>query len=359
MKYIIKDPKYHFLSAFDTETGACIRTGVLDSRGRDTGKDPFMASFPHLIDVGVMGHCIHGKTGLCSKAGIGCYQNGQTAFQPNMSAEAFRTIARECSGRCNQFALGGRGDPDQHEEFETLLKICREYTLVPNFTTSGLGMTPDIAALCKAYCGAVAVSWYRSDYTHKAIQMLLDAGVKTNIHYVLGNNSIDEAIIRLEQNDFPAGINAVIFLLHKPVGQGKTENVLQADDPRVQQFFHLLEKPHPFKTGLDSCSAPGVLNFCTRVLPESIDTCEGARFSCYIGPDLMMTPCSFDQKQNYTVSLQNSSIEEVWNSKPFWNFRRKMQYACPSCKEREACMGGCPLEESVVLCMAKVKNEKP
>ena len=29
-----------------------------------------MASFPHLIDVGIMGHCLHGKLGLCAKAGI-------------------------------------------------------------------------------------------------------------------------------------------------------------------------------------------------------------------------------------------------------------------------------------------------
>lgn len=74
LKYTIKDEQYHFVSAFDTETGCYIRTGILDENGKDTGKDPFMASFPHLIDVGVMGHCIHGRTGLCAKAGIGCYQ---------------------------------------------------------------------------------------------------------------------------------------------------------------------------------------------------------------------------------------------------------------------------------------------
>ena len=90
MQYIIYDKQYHFKSAFDTETGAYVRTGVLDADGKDTGVDPFMASYPHLIDVGIMGHCIHGKTGLCEQ-----------------------------------------------------------------------------------YCGAVAVSWYRSEYTLRAIQLLL------------------------------------------------------------------------------------------------------------------------------------------------------------------------------------------
>ena len=72
--------------------------------------------------------------------------------------EVFRSIAEQSKGRCNQFALGGRGDPDQNEHFEEILKICSENDLVPNFTTSGYGMTEDIAVLCKQYCGAVAVA---------------------------------------------------------------------------------------------------------------------------------------------------------------------------------------------------------
>lgn len=168
MRYKIIDKQYRFLSVFDSETGAYVRTGILDEHGRDTGIDPFMASFPHLIDVGVMGHCIHGKTGLCAKAGVGCYQSGALVERPNMTAEDFRWIAQQCQGRCNQLALGGRGDPDQHEQFEELLQISREHHLVPNFTTSGYGLTEEAAALCKRYCGAVAVSWYRSDYTLRA-----------------------------------------------------------------------------------------------------------------------------------------------------------------------------------------------
>ena len=351
MKYIISDKKYHFKSAFDTETGAYVRTGVLDENGRDTGVDPFMASFPHLIDVGVMGHCIHGKTGLCIKAGIGCYQSGYLVEQPNMTVEDFRWIAEQCKGRCNQLALGGRGDPDQHEHFEDLLRISREYNLVPNFTTSGYGMTPKLAEICKHYCGAVAVSWYRSEYTLNAIRMLLDAGVKTNIHYVLGKNSIDEANNRLERNDFPSGVNAVIFLLHKPAGQGSQANVLDSADPRVAQFFAQVDKRHPFKVGMDSCNVPGALNFCKRILPESLDTCEGGRYSCYIGADLVMVPCSFDQQKQYKVQLnKEGTIEDAWNSEPFERFRDKMRDACPGCDKKALCMGGCPLMPEIVFC---------
>lgn len=350
MKYRIVDKKYRFISAFDTETGAYVRTGVLDDKGKDTGVDPFMASFPHLIDVGVMGHCIHGKTGLCVKAGIGCYQSGLLVEQPNMAIEDFRWIAEQCRGRCNQLALGGRGDPDQHERFEELLQISRENNLVPNFTTSGYGITPELASICKKYCGAVAVSWYRSEYTLNAIQMLLDAGVKTNIHYVLGRNSIDEAIERLKKNDFPRGINAVIFLLHKPAGQGTRANVLQPDDPKVAEFFAQVDSVHPFKVGMDSCNVPGAINFCKNILPESLDTCEGGRYSCYIGSDMIMVPCSFDQQKQYKVSLRGMTIEEAWNSEPFERFRDHMRGACPGCDKKELCMGGCPLMPEIVFC---------
>lgn len=350
MKYIVRDKKNHFEYAFNTETGEYIRTGVLDENGRDTGVDPFMGSYPHLIDVGIMGHCIHGKTGLCAKAGIGCYQSGMIIEEQNMSVEDFEWLAKQSSHKCNQFALGGRGDPDQHEHFEEILKTCKKYDIVPNFTTSGYGMTPEISELCRKYCGAVAVSWYRNQYTYNAINMLLNAGVKTNIHYVLGNNSIDEAIERLRNNDFPNRINAVIFLLHKPVGQGTEENVLSVHDPRVKEFFHFIDVRHPFKVGMDSCNVPGAIHFCRHVLYESLDTCEGGRFSCYISADMHMTPCSFDQSHKYWVSLRNSTVEEAWNSEQFEVFRNKMRNACPSCKNKSLCMGGCPLMPEIVFC---------
>ena len=350
MRYIVHDKKYNFKYGFDTVTGAYIRTGILDEEGHDTGVDPFMGSYPHLIDVGVMGHCIHGKTGLCAKAGIGCYQSGLFVEEPNMSVDDFRWIAEQSKGRSNQFALGGRGDPDQHEHFEELLQICRKNNIVPNFTTSGYGMTPEIAELCKKYSGAVAVSWYRSKYTLRAIDMLLKAGVRTNIHYVLGKNSIDEAIERLENDNFPDGINAVIFLLHKPAGQGTVENMLAVSDPRVEKFFAQIDKQHPFKVGMDSCNVPGAIRFCKSILRESLDTCEGARYSCYISPDMVMVPCSFDQKKRYEVSLKDKTIEEAWNSEPFEKFRDKMRGACSECEKRALCLGGCPLMPEIVFC---------
>lgn len=345
------DKENRFVSMFNEETGTYIRSGIIVD-GKDSGQDPFMSSFPELLDVGIMGHCEHGLTGLCRKPGVQCYQSGGVSQQPNMSLENFRRILEECCQDTYQIALGGRGDPDMHKDFEAILRLCREYYVVPNFTTSGYGMTPAKAQLCRDCCGAVAVSWYRSDYTNRAIQMLLDASVKTNIHYVLGNNSIGEAIQRLQNNDFSEGINAVVFLLHKPIGFGTESNVLRTDDPKVEEFFRLVDsKSRPYKLGFDSCSIPGLLHFCGNIAGESVDTCEGGRWSAYITPDMKMLPCSFDNEaMRWAVNLKDHSIQEAWDSPQFDDFRNHFRIACPDCGKRGEYMGGCPIVPQIVLC---------
>lgn len=358
MKYAIHDKQYNYKYFFDSETGFYMRTGILDEDGKDTGIDPFMSSYPHLIDVGIMGHCIHGESGLCKAAGIQCYQSGYSVKKPDMPTEDFETIAKECRRITNQIALGGRGDPNQHPEFERILQICRENDLVPNYTTSGFGMTDEQIRLTKQYCGAVAVSWYRSKYTEDAIRRLIEAGCRTNIHYVLSKNTIAEAVERLEGKGFPEGINAVIFLMHKPVGQGERENMILLDDPFLKRFCELVNtKEQSFKIGFDSCSVPMIMNHCPNIAKITLDTCEGGRYSCYISSEMVMTPCSFDREEKYGVSLRGRTIREVWNSEQFEQFRNSLRHSCPECSDREFCMGGCPLVPEVALCNRACKNQ--
>lgn len=156
-----------------------------------------------------------------------------------MALEDFEEIVRQCRGKTYQIALGGCGDPDQHEHFADILETCYQAGIVPNFTTSGLGLNSELAQLCKKHCGAVAVSWYRSTYTLRAIDLLFQADVKTNIHYVVSNSTIEEAVTRLKERSFPVGVNAIVFLLHKPVGLGSQAQVLKCDDLRVLSLIHI------------------------------------------------------------------------------------------------------------------------
>lgn len=357
VKYRIIDEKYKFYTYFDRDTGTYMRSGIMDKEGRETDSDPFMASFPHLLDIGVMGHCEHGLSGMCERAGIQCYQSGGTKVRDNMSLSDFKWITNQCENKVQQFALGGRGDPDMHENFEELLAYSRQKGIVPNITTSGYQLDCNKAKIIKKYCGAAAVSWYRNEYTTKAIELLISAGVKTNIHFVLGNDSIDEAIDIIFKGILPKGIGRIIFLLFKPVGKGNMDNLLKPSDERVRKLFELFDEPGKLPIiGFDSCCVPGVISFCKNIDPKSYDCCEGGRFSAYISSDLRMMPCSFDQNERFGVNLRGSTIAEVWESPEFIKFRDILNHACPDCGRREICMGGCPVVPEINLCPEKERG---
>jgi radical SAM protein with 4Fe4S-binding SPASM domain len=352
MNLFYTDRKNLFKEVFNSETGFYVRTGVFDENGKDTGVDPFMRSYPQLLDVGIMGSCEHGKSGLCMKAGIQCYQDGLKTSKPHMKLEDFKSIVDQSEGKVFQIALGGRGDPNKHPHFKEIVEYCREHNIAPNYTTSGLNLTDEEVQVTKEFTGAVACSWYRNDHTIDAITRFLDAGCKTNIHYVLSKSTIDEAIRRLVEHDFPEGINAIIFLLHKPVGLGKESEMLHNTDPRLKTFFDLInDSKFPFKIGFDACSVPGIINHTTNINPDSIDSCEGSRYSAYVTSDMKMLPCSFDNdKQRWAVDLYKHSIQEAWDSEEFDSFRSHFTSACPSCDDRLACLGGCPIVNDIVLC---------
>ena len=366
MMYRSISPNY--VSFFDQSTGQGMRIKRDPATGGLLFEDPFMANFPELLDVGIMGHCNHGKSGLCKKAGIGCYQNGATKDAPNMALADFIRLAEECDGRTYQFALGGCGDPDEHEHFEDILKISRQHNIIPNFTTSGLTMTKGKADICRKYCGAVAVSWYRSEYTLKAIRQLCQSGVKTNIHYVLSQKTLDEALQRLKEKSFPKEINAVIFLLHKPIGQGREDDVIRWEKrEKLWELLHFVSanmSALPWKIGFDSCIVPALVREEFGFPPESFDTCEGARWGAYVSPDMRLIPCSFaNDMEPWQVDLRSCSIEEAWKGDVFTKFRDSLKNSCKGgagcyIGKRELCMGGCPVIPEIVLCPKNRKISK-
>lgn len=344
------DKKNRYISMFNPDTGFYMRSGILDEHGKDTGVDPFMSSFPELIDVGIMQTCVCAK-----QCNVDCYQKAIDRTGENMSVENFKRILEECKGKCFQFALGGAGDVDTHENFEEILSLCREYDIVPNFTTSGIAMTKEKAEICKEYCGAVAVSEHFAPYTDRAIDMLLEAGVKTNIHYVLSSRTIQDATAKLMLDGFKDGINAVVFLLYKPVGLGRIENVINTNDPRVIDFFRAVDNFNgKHKIGFDSCTVPALINFTEKINPNSFDTCEGGRWSMYITSDMKALPCSFDnQDMKWAYDISNDTIQHAWDSEVFEDFRNHFRNSCPNCERRRECMGGCPIRNEIVLCNRK------
>ena len=357
---IYKDNNNNFIELFNPKNGFCIRGNSLD-----TGSEPRQRNFPELIDMGIMGSCHVADLGICKRAGIDCYQAASKLKKPDMTYKDYCSIILQCKNRTFQVALGGAGDPNKHKFFTEMLKFTRENYIIPNYTTTGVNITDQEIEATKQFCGAVAVSFYSRlkiinekvvesfPETFNAIYRLLSAHCVVNIHFVLSRDTIDEAIYRLNNNLFPHGINALIFILYKPVGLGIKEKMLS--HKKITLLLETIaQKKFDFKIGFDTCCTPAIVMHPHTIALNSVDFCEAARFSMYIDSELKAYPCSFDcYKKQYGVSIKNSSIESAWNSNTFNKFRKIQDHSCIDCSKHYLCYGGCALDIGINICGIK------
>jgi len=357
------DKKYNFYEYFNEKNGFLIRSNIIKNN-IESNELPCFRSFPELLDIGIMGHCHCASKDICKSCGIDCYQKAKKKDNnPNMSINDYSFIISQTQGATFQIALGGAGDPNKHENFEEILNITKESNIVPNITTSGFAITKNEIKCIKKYCGAVAVSFYSkltsnnkesNPETIKAIKELVKVGCKTNIHFVLHKENIDEAYHRIKYNLFPKGINAVIFLLYKPVGFGKAKKMLSAKDEKYITFLSILNNyKYSFKFGFDSCQSPALYNFCDFICKESLEFCEAGRFSMYIDSELKAYPCSFlIDNSEFAVDLKSNTIKEVWESEIFSRFRNKTPKNCLNCQTLFC--RNCPIDLGINVC-GKIK----
>jgi len=326
---IVKTKKYVIM--FNMKTGVEVTAGI------NGHPDPFVLDMCSLVDIGVMGPCLN-NCGFC-------YQ-GDT-YQPNMPISDFTDLIKTIAPYTNQVALGGRGDVNLHEDFESLLKICREHHIVPNYTTSGNNLNKSQISATKKYCGAVAVSDYDKEFTYSAINGFLSVGAKTNIHFVLSSDRLDRAIRILKGEDVWNNkfdlrrLNAVVFLLFKTQGKAKHMTDFIPSNDQLKEFASLVaqaqkEKTLPFGVGMDSCLINHLMKFdvLDDETKQCVDTCEGARMSCYVTPDMKLKPCSFGGADD-EVSIKESKFTDVWKrGDAFVRFRKILKdnpACCPYC----------------------------
>lgn len=309
-----RNAEYELL--FQPDSGLEILRGI---NGHD---DPFTLEFPSLLDIGIMGTCEH----ICKL----CYQGHEN--KPNMTLENFKLIIDQSKYHVNQVALGGRGDPNKHENFREIIEYCRKNGVVPNYTTSGMNIADEEIEISKL-CGAVAVSDYQSSYTYKAINKLIDAGIKTNIHYIFSRESYYRSLDMVNGIDVWSAkfdiskLNAVIFLLFKPQGAGKHSRELVPNKFMLETFGKaVFNSKCKFKVGMDSCLVNHVVNHVklTDIQRMSIDTCEGGRMSAYITPDMKFMPCSFSDKNIWACEIGERSLKDIWDNEESFNMFRNI-----------------------------------
>ena len=131
-----------------------------------------------------------------------------------------------------QVALGG-GEPLLHPDFNEILKITKEkFNIIPNYTTSGKFFNKKNIEATKKYCGAIAISY--DPYRDLSLEEIAEIGsclndnyIKANIHYVISEKTLDNAIEIIEgkYDKYFKSFNAIIFLTHKPFGRADNQDL--------------------------------------------------------------------------------------------------------------------------------------
>lgn len=342
-KFLIKRfPADRYTAVFSPNSGFFAR--IEDANA----PEPFWATHgPELLDVAI--------TNWCDKGCSFCYRKSDE-MGSHMAVEDYDTVMQQAAAmHVFQVALGG-GNPNQHPDFVEILRLTREkYGIVPNYTTNGRGLTPEVLVATAKYCGAVAVSAY-APYTEtlEAVEKLRDGGVSTNLHFILTSKSVDTAIEwLLSPPPLLRAANAIVFLNYKPVGRYADAKLLLNRSSRVTEFFQLAtKKGYPFRIGFDTCTITGLARLGSAA-DISLEGCDAGRFSLFVSEKMEVYPCSFMVEAGYRgVSLRNTSLLEIWNN--HLSFRRiRAKHAsggCSSCKTPQHCLSGCPLFPEMNLC---------
>lgn len=325
---------------------AMASNNVFESKGWSNPDPVWSSDGPELLDIEI--------TDRCDKNCPYCYQAAKSKGQ-DMPLDLYKKILYQTHRTVTQVALGG-GETTIHPEFCEILRITREdYGIVPNYTTNGDWLTDEsvygaelserILKATREHCGAVAVSAHgkREEWEPKAI-LMAQYGIKTNIHFILSEDTIEEASELLRANDLHESINAIVFLLYKPVGRAQLKGVLRSRS-KIRDFCEALKETN-LKIGFDACSAPMIVSM-TDINLVSFDSCEGGKFSGYVHVDGQVKACSFDKSEG--PNINDKPFIDIW-LKDLQEFRDKIFSCKCECEYRDSCYGGCPFAPEIVIC---------
>lgn len=333
---IRKYPESNYIVFFDRSSGAFFRLG------QSEGSPFYNVKAPELLDISITNYCERG----CSF----CYRSSSINGK-HMDIEEYTRLVKEAQQLgVLQIALGG-GNPNQHPDFIEILRVTREHSIIPSYTTNGQGMNDEIYKATKEYCGALAVSWY-SPYIDalEVIERSNENNIKINIHFMLNQSTIKEAISLLHNELILNRVNAVIFLNYKPIHS--SSDLCLKEDANLNEFMNAVKETKYCKIGFDSCMISFLTKLSGSLKMETIDFCEAARFSAFISEESIMYPCSFMcDTNNKGVDLKKYSIQEVWNNGNIFKLTRKaLGYPgsqknpiskCKYCEQYDFCHGGC------------------
>lgn len=314
-------------------------------------EEPLVSEGPEFVDLSLGNRC-----NLNCKF---CYTSSNENGQFIDMKDYYYILDQLDENRVYQVAIGG-GEPTLHPNFKEIIESMHEqYSIIPNYTTNGILLDPNLIRFSVDHCGAIALSYHKNREVAllDKMRMLSDSGANAVLH-VVANKSTLLSFDSIAQKFGEAGVKAIAFLLFKPAGRGKVlENeILSFEDRKIldEKFRRVIEiaQEHEFIVGFDTCFAPYLATFIYS-LKGTYDSCTGSRVSAYIDWDLSVRPCSFMQEEK-GESLKEKTLQDIWWGNYFNDFRKSLLRAnlpnCQKCSDFLYCFGGCPFFPEIVLC---------
>lgn len=298
-------------------------------------------------------------TERCPAGCPSCYVDA-TPTSPDASGDDLRTLIDQLADHgVFHLALGG-GESLLRDDLFELADYARARGLVPNLTTSGLGMTATKAAACRIF-GQVNVSLdglgevYRrcrgydgAGHALRALRLLADAGVSTGINLVLqrGNwDHLDETI----EAAVDAGAGEIEILRFKPAGRahltylgGRLDTARNRE--LVPRLVGLMRRWPDVHIKIDCSFVPMLC--AAEPDPELLQRfgvigCEAGNMLAAVRADGQAVACSFVETTLGPAAVLSSQWDDHPQLTAWRAFSEAPPEPCASCAWRPVCRGGC------------------
>lgn len=277
-------------SIFNEETGAKIRMSFVEFPEELT-----RANMPELVDMKITDYCPFG----CPF----CYQDSTTKGI-HAPLSVINDYLYALSGSIFEIALGG-GEPTLHPSFATILRKCKKYNIVPNFTTK---LMPDkwsaeVLQAVKDTDAHFAVSVEYDDEIYELAGFNKIYHIKGNAHFVVGAfyKTVLRDIIAAAQQ---VGVS-VTLLGFKNVGRG------QEFKAKPQEIIPELFE-HAWRVSVDTAFLEQYAE-ALKDIPNELKVSGEGTFSMYIDAVNQQAGISSYHVDSF-VPCKSDDVELVWNS---------------------------------------------
>lgn len=290
-----------------------------------------------------------------------CYMGSDTKGK-HAPKELLEAIFKGLKKAPYQIAFGG-GEPTSHPDFDWFLQYTREQGTVPNYTTAGHIMRPEIIKATNLYCGGVALSyhafkgieWFKERYTKW--RAALEPHVQLNVHLIFDDN-VAENLMDLVESGLE-DLNIVLLAYYPDVGRSNMSGIpskgtYQVRLPEAMEEARIFGHRVAFSEGL----LPYFLSHQFYEVDTRFAMQQEALFSCYVDDKGFVSHSSFSPPTEESPNIYTTKFQNIWNKLdlPRGEWREELSI-CGECKYKDQCHICAP--EHAMLCNFALHNKSP